>query len=545
MALKWIKFFDLRFFCNVLVFVVIGTQQLYSQNLDLKDHFTKEGIHLSPVKIDGNTLFEVGGISSYPSETRAEAIVKNIKKVAENKNISISDIKKKNDTLFSAIIAGKTVLIRVFDTDAAIEGVNRNILAEATLFKIKTTIEKYRNDRLPEVIKKNTIIAVISLVILIVVLLLVFWVFRMIRRFVQKRIDRRLNSVENISYKLIKSNDIWRVINLFFITLRFLLVASLVIYGAYYILGLFPWTNELSISIFNAVADPLSNIGSSIVNYIPKLIFLVILFILTKYLLKLIELFFVGIQEERIKLNDFRPEWAMSTYKIIRTVVIIFAIVIAYPYIPGSDSVAFKGVSVFVGILISLGSSAFIGNVVAGYSMIYRNAFRNGDLIEVDGQRGFVVEQKLLVTRLRSPKNEEIVIPNSILLNNKIVNYSNLKSDKGIILHTNVGIGYETPWRQVDAMLKLAANRTDGLLKEPQPFVLKKLLGDYAVTYEINAYCVDVERINTIYSELNQHILDVFNENKVQIMTPSYVSDPDIEKMVPEDKWDIPLAKNK
>jgi len=148
-----------------------------------------------------------------------------------------------------------------------------------------------------------------------------------------------------------------------------------------------------------------------------------------------------------------------------------------------------------------------------------------------------------MVTRLRTQKNEEIVIPNSILLNSQITNFSRKAKDLGLILHTTVGIGYETPWRQVDAMLKLAADRTEGLLKEPKPYVLKQSLGDFAVTYEINAYCRDATKVQYYYSILHQNILDVFNENNVQIMTPAYEGDPEVPKVVPRDQWDTPLAK--
>jgi small-conductance mechanosensitive channel len=174
--------------------------------------------------------------------------------------------------------------------------------------------------------------------------------------------------------------------------------------------------------------------------------------------------------------------------------------------------------------------------------MTYRAAFKKGDLIQVGDQLGFVEEQKILVTRLRSVKNEEISIPNSLLLNSNIMNYNTRAKDLGLILHTSVGIGYETPWRQVDAMLKLAADRTEGLLKEPPPFVLKKSLGDFAVDYEINAYCNDASKMRHYYNLLHQNILDIFNENDVQIMTPAYEGDPETPKVVPKDQWFKPLS---
>jgi small-conductance mechanosensitive channel len=253
-------------------------------------------------------------------------------------------------------------------------------------------------------------------------------------------------------------------------------------------------------------------------------------------------LLFNGLEQGAIIIEGFDAEWAIPTFRIVRIFTIAFALIIAYPYIPGSDSSAFKGVSVFIGVLFSLGSSSFISNIIAGYSMTYRKAFKIGDRIQVEGKIGIVEEQSLMVTRLRSLKNEEIVIPNSILLNSEITNYNARAKNLGLILHTTVGIGYETPWRQVDAMLKLAADRTEGLLKEPAPFVLKQSLGDFAVTYEINVYCNDVSKMQIYYSRLHQNILDVFNENNVQIMTPAYEGDPEIPKVVPKDQWDIPLA---
>jgi small-conductance mechanosensitive channel len=175
--------------------------------------------------------------------------------------------------------------------------------------------------------------------------------------------------------------------------------------------------------------------------------------------------------------------------------------------------------------------------------MVYRKPYRKGDRIQINEHTGYVEEQKLFVTRLRSLKNEEIVIPNSVLLNSNIINYSIRARELGLILHTTVGIGYETPWRQVDAMLKEAADRTEGLLREPPPYVLKLSLGDFAINYELNVFCDDPEKINYYYTKLHEHILDVFNENNVQIMTPAYEGDPEIPKVVPKDQWNQPITK--
>jgi small-conductance mechanosensitive channel len=525
------------------IFSTLNTSITFGQdqNTDYQDTPANK-IKSAPIIIDGNVLFEVRGVTSYTAEKRANSIIAKIKEVAEDDSFSPDSIKIVEFEARSVIYANKTHIIQIFNADAEFEGLDRQDLAEAVKINIKETIEKYRHDRSKPVLLKNLKQAIILCVVLILIFITILWVIKRLKKWLQKKIESRIKSVENISFNLIKSNHLWRVFHVFLDSVRVIIIVFFIIAFLDYVLSLFPWTNAFSKYVHQLIFNPLIKFGEAFIEYIPKFIFIAIIFFITKYLLRLIKLFFFGIKDGGIVIKEFNPDWAFSTYKIIRFFIIAFALVMAYPYIPGSDSVAFKGVSVFIGVLFSLGSSSFIGNLIAGYSMIYRSAFKIGDMIEVDNQIGFVEEQKLLVTRLRSFKNEEIVLPNSILLNSKITNYSNKALETGIILHAMVGIGYETPWRQVDAMLKLAANRTEGLLKNPKPFVLKKDLADYAVNYEINAYCKDVKNIKIIYSELNQNILDVFNENNVQIMTPSYVADTEIPKVVPKDQWNTPLA---
>jgi small-conductance mechanosensitive channel len=277
--------------------------------------------------------------------------------------------------------------------------------------------------------------------------------------------------------------------------------------------------------------------GNAVLATIPDLVFLVILFFITRYVLRMIRAFFEGVDSGAVKLASFAQEWAWPTYRILRLLVIVFALVVAYPYIPGSQSDAFKGISLFIGLIVSLGSSSIIANIIAGYSLAYRRPFRVGDRVRINDTVGDVLEMRALVTRLRSLKNEEIVIPSTAILSGEVTNYSTLAAEQGLILHTTVGIGYETPWRQVEAMLKLAANRTTGLLKKPAPFVLQQGLGDFAVAYEINAYCENPKSMMPLYTALHQNILDVFNEHGVAIMTPAYVSDPPAPKIVPKEQW--------
>lgn len=442
-------------------------------------------------------------------------------------------------------MAGDELILNIYDADAEAEEISRGVFAEVAAGKIKETIKQYRSERRPEIIKVNAIKAMVAFVLMILIMYVIFWSLRRLNNAFNRRIKKRIDTLENVSFKLIQSQNLIKGLHVVYTTIRFLLLFVILLVFIDYILSLFPWTKGAAKYLLDIILNPLKAMAFGFVDYLPSLIFLAIIFIITRYVLRLIRLFFAGIGNGAIEINNFDADWAMPTYRIVRLVIIAFALVLAFPYIPGSETSAFKGVSVFLGVLFSLGSSSFIANMIAGYSMTYRRAFKIGDRIEINEMSGYVEEQSLMVTRLRSFKNEEIVIPNSIMLNSSLINYSAKIKDKGLILHTTVGIGYETPWRQVDAMLKLAADRTSGLLKDPPPYVLKRALGDFAITYEINAYCNDATKVLYNYNELHQHILDIFNENNVQIMTPAYEGDPEIPKVVPKDQWNTPLASEK
>jgi len=282
--------------------------------------------------------------------------------------------------------------------------------------------------------------------------------------------------------------------------------------------------------------NPVKTLGRATVDALPSLFFLLVFAVIVRFTLKLIMLVFEAIENGAISFAGFDREWSMPTYRIVRILVIAFALVVAYPYVPGSNSDAFKGVSLFLGVVFSLSSSSAIANIIAGYTLTYRRAYRVGDRVRIGDSLGDVEEIRLQATFVRSIKNEMFIIPNSEVLNTSVINYSALAKRRGLILHTTVGIGYETPWRLVESMLLESARRTSRLLREPSPFVLQTSLGDFAIAYEINAYCEEPNAIEAIYSDLHRNILDIFNEQGVQIMTPAYISDPAEPKLVPPDQ---------
>jgi small-conductance mechanosensitive channel len=496
----------------------------------------------APVVIDGMTLFRVRGISAFPPEARARGIVDRIRAFADNPALAADGVQLDVQADYTNINAGTIVLTSLIDADGEVEGVTRAVLAEVYRRQIVSAVTTYRADRQPEALVRGALTVGGVFLVLAAVLLLLSLAFRRVQALVSRRLKSRVRDVESHWFRFLRGGELWSGVQAALRMLHLLLAAAAVLVFARTALVAFPWTRSLGSNLGNVVLEPLALIGQGFIDHLPNLIFIAILTIVTRWVLGFIRLFFEAAERGVVQLPSFDPEWALPTYRLVRVGVVAFTVVMAFPYIPGSDTDAFRGVTVFLGLVFSLGSSSIIGNVIAGYSMTYRRAFRIGDRVRVGDHLGDVVEIRLLVTRLRTPKNEEVIVPNSEILNHSVINYSTMAREGKLILHTTVGIGYETPWRQVEAMLLEAARRTEGLLDDPAPYVLQKNLGDFAIAYEINAPCADAHIMGVIYTRLHRNILDIFNEHGVQIMTPAYEGDPDQPKVVPKDQWFLPPA---
>ena len=495
------------------------------------------------VTLDGAILFQVRGLPAYPASERAKSISKRIAAIAAEPSTAAESLRVVELEDRTRIMAGDQLVAGFVDADGAAESVSRQLLAERALIKIKAAIASYRNERSPRVLLTRTAYALGATALLALVLLVVRGLFRRLEERAEGRFRSRIEALEAQSHKLVQARQLSNALHGFLKGLYLLAVLVIAYVYLNFVLDLYPWTRPLAARLFAVVLDPLRTIGEGLLDSLPGMTFVAVLAIVTRYVLRLTRLYFENIDRGAITLERFDREWALPTYKIARLLIIAFAAVVAYPYIPGSSSEAFKGVSIFLGVVFSLGSSSIIANLMAGYTMIYRRAFKVGDRISIDNISGFVTETRLMVTHLRTIKNEEIVVPNSTILNSHVINYNTLAASRGLILHTTVGIGYETPWRQVEAMLRLAAERTPGLLKEPAPFVLQKSLGDFAVTYELNAYINDPRSMARLYTAMHQNVLDIFNEHGVQIMTPAYEGDPEKPKIVSKDQWYLPPAR--
>ena len=286
-------------------------------------------------------------------------------------------------------------------------------------------------------------------------------------------------------------------------------------------LSFFPYTQGMASTLFSYFSDALNYVFNGVTGYIPQLITLLVILYVAHLISGLIRKLFKGLANEQLKLKGFDPEWSDATYSIVRVFIIVLTIMVAYPYLPGAESPAFTAVSAFVGILLALGSTGSVANMMSGLSLTYMKLYRIGDVVTIADIRGVVVERSTLVTRLRTPKNVEISIPNSMIINNHIINYTSLAKDKGLILHTSVTIGYDVPWRKVEELLISAALETERIVKSPEPFVLQRSLDDYYVNYELNAYTRSPLKMLKVYDELHKNIQDIFFEAGVEIASPS------------------------
>ena len=496
-----------------------------------------EAVALAPVVIDGQTLFRVRGSDAVPAAVRAEAIVGRIVAIARDARNAAETFRVEERLLGSTIVAGSQVVMTVMDADARVEGIERPVLAQILLQQITQAIVRYRADRDPQVLARSAGYAAAAVVALAIGLYGLLRLRRGVDTTLERRFRARLDDLKIAGFKVLHAERLWGGLRSVVAAVFWLLALTGFYLALDFALLQFPGTRGFAVGLLDLLIDPLATMGRGLLASIPGLIFLVVLVLLTRYVLQTLRMLFGAIEQGSVNVKGFDRDWSWPTYRIVRLLVVAFAVVVAFPYIPGSGSEAFKGVSLFLGIVFSLGSTSIIANIIAGYSMTYRRAFRVGDRIKVGDIVGDVTEVRLQVTHVRSPKNEEVVIPNSVILNSAVVNYSTLAGTQGLILHTTVGIGYETPWRQVEAMLLMAAERTSRLLKEPPPYILQKSLGDFAITYELNAYCDRPGEMNSIYTELHRNILDVFNEYGVAIMTPAYEGDPEQPKLVPKDQW--------
>ena len=485
--------------------------------IDSLREFTKG----SPVVVDGDTLFVLyarnGGATP---EKRAEAARDLIRTLGHTLAITPDSIYTAESEHSTDIMGGEQVILTLVDLDGMWNNTTREKLAE----QYRTIIESKVQAMHSRYGLQKKLMGIFWMLLLIVAQWFLFKLtvrlFAMLRRRIAGQWLKRLKPLKVKDYELLNIHQLGRILILLtrvgqLVTILFQLAISIPL-----LFSVFPETKTVTYRLIGYVWNPLWNLMVSVVGYVPKLIQIVILCYAFRYLIRFLRYMAGEIENGKLRINGFYPEWAMPTFYILRLLAFVFLLVMVWPLLPYSNSGIFKGISVFLGVIVSFSSSSVIGNLVSGIVMTYMRPFRIGDFIRFENDEGEVIEKNALATRIRTLKNDIITIPNSSILQAKTFNYTLSAENYGIIVHTQFTMGYDINWRTCEKLLIEAALATPHIEHTPRPFVLAHALDDSYLTYEINAYTHYSQDLLTVYSELHKNVVDKFNEAGIEVMAP-------------------------
>ena len=479
-----------------------------------------------PVAPFRDTLFNIylGGSSS-KAEERAAAIDKRIQQLYEDHFFKADSLLLvRNENNYEIIYKDEIPVMAITELDALWQNMPADKMADEYLDKIKQTIvkEKEANSFINWLKRISFIVLVFVGVAFIIYLINKFFSF--ISNYLTSNTERFLNGLTIRKVKLLNPAQYEKMLLRFTNFIRIVIIIITLYLSLPLLFYIFPDTKDITNTLLNWILTPAKNILNSVLNFLPDLFTIIVIYLFTHYLIKALRYFANEIEAGNLHVAGFPKEFAKPSFNIIRFLLYAFMLVIIFPYLPGSGSPAFQGVSVFLGILLSLGSSSAINNIIAGLVITYMRPFKIGDRVQIGDVTGDVIEKTTLVIRIRTIKNEDITVPNSTVLSANTINYSANALDKGLIIHTTVTIGYDAQWKDVQQALINAALRTELILKKPEPFVLQTSLDDFYVSYQLNAYTKDANAQANIYSELHKNIQDCFNEAGIEIMSPHYGS---------------------
>ena len=480
---------------------------------------------LSP---QNDTLFLIyNNIGSFTARDRAENITDKINMVYEDDLLNTDSIHIIHSDELYIIVYKDIYIMSISETDALWHDKEAAGMADEYTLVIKQSIEKAKKD--------SSILRILMRIGLVVLVLggayFIIWGISKLYYRTVKWLDVKGNKyLKDLSYKnytIITEKQEVKVITFLLKVFRWVLIILAIYFILPLLFSIFPITRGWADYLFGLIWTPLRKVLLAIWHYLPNIFTILVIYFVIKYIIRFVRYIFSEVQSGKLRISGFYPDWAAPTFQIVRVILVAFGFVMIFPYLPGSDSPIFAGVSVFLGLLVSLGSSSAISNIIAGLVITYMRPYRIGDKIKLGDTMGEVIEKTILVTRLRTAKNEEITIPNSTVLTGNTVNYSTFTEKEGLIIYTKVTMGYDYAWEDIHAALIEAANRTDDILKDPEPFVLQVSLDDFYVSYQLNAYIHDASKQPKIYSDLHQHIQDVFNEKGFELLSPHYKAERD------------------
>jgi small-conductance mechanosensitive channel len=509
---------------------VLGGAQGQAQPEALKlQAGTGQQIDGVPVLLDGQPIFFIKrGIAGFTAEERAQTITQRLKRLANDDSVDLADlvIRESSDDMSLYLSSGSDVLLTINERDAQARRLPKQQVAERALEKIKTALSRYRQDREPRQLLRNTLYTAVASVAVLMVGAVIIQssgrIFPVIGHFITTHSPGlRFRSAEIVSPSAISSFGLQGLK-----IVRLVVLLALLFAWATFILRLFPWTRAFGESIVDYFFAAAELVLAAIGNYLPNLFVLALIIVIAYYCLRIIKPLFLAIEQGSLVIPGFYADWAKPTYNLLVLLVIALAAILGFPFLPGFDSPAFRGITVFLGLLLSLGSTSVINNMLGGVILIYTRPFRVGDHIRVGDVIGDIVEKNFLAIRICTPANQVITIPNSTLLTSGVINFniSSRELSRSLILQTSITLGYDVPWRQAYTSLIEAALATRHILPEPAPFVLQTKLGDHAITYQLNALTSEPSLMVFTYSELHQNIQDKCNEARIEILSPSYTS---------------------
>ena len=471
----------------------------------------------APLVVAGVEVFRISvKLGAYSPERRIESISARLEQLENEPQFKkkVEQITTHDDDYSTDIVAGDFTIMTVTGLDAKAAGVaTRQQLAQQYADRLRSVLLKY----LEEHSFKNRLISAgltaLSTLVLFVLLAMTGWLFPRSYQLIRSWQGKHIRELRIQRARLLSQETLTDVLIGLLRVIRVLLVLLLLSVYVPVVLSFFPETRALSGNIVDSCLAPVKGvIWPAFLSYLPNVVFMTMISITAYYVITFTHFLFREIERESISIDGFDPEWSQSTYKIVRFLIVTFAFVLMFPYLPGSGSPAFTQVSLFMGVLLSLGSTSAISHVIAGVFLTYTGAFKIGDRVKIADAIGDVVEKTLLATRIRTIKQEYITIPNALVLGSHIINYSSSAASTGLILHTTVTIGYDSPWKQVEQLLIDAALATADVLSDPAPFVLQTSLDDFYVSYQINAYTDKPQLMAVTYSRLHQNIQEKFNQ---------------------------------
>jgi small-conductance mechanosensitive channel len=482
---------------------------------------TAKGYAVAPF-LDDTLFFIYSRLGSLPARERAIAINNRIIKIKDNFLFNADSLAIVKSESTTDIVLGEMIVMSVSENDALWQNTTQDTLAQRYKNLIGKEVVNYIKATSSKTLAREAGLVLLVLALLCVLIFFLTRFFRFSKKKIEDQKDKRIKGIKINNYQVLDSEAELTV----FLTINTILKWAFIITTFYFALpilfSIFPWTKNYAVILISYFTDPLKNILREVWHYIPKLFTIIVIVVVFRYILKAMTYLKNAISAGDLKIEGFHIDWANPTYQIFRLLTYAFMLIVIFPYLPGSDSPVFRGVSVFLGVLITFGSSGSLSNVVSGLVLTYMRAFKIGDRVTINDMTGDIVEKSLLVTRIRTIKNEIISFPNSAVMNSHTINYSRIASEQGLIVHSTVSIGYGVPWRDMHKALIEAAGRTEFILKDPAPFVLQTSLDDFYVSYQINGYTAEPNKQATIYSQLHQNIQDCCNEAGIEIMSAHY-----------------------